>query len=33
MDLNFMESVWWVFAQLWEKDLIYKGFKVTSLTS
>jgi isoleucyl-tRNA synthetase len=28
MDLNFMESVWWVFAQLWEKDLIYKGFKV-----
>jgi len=33
MDLNFMESVWWVFAQLWEKDLIYKGFKVASLTS
>ncbi|AQK81831.1 Isoleucine--tRNA ligase cytoplasmic [Zea mays] len=28
MDLNFMESVWWVFAQLWEKDLVYKGFKV-----
>ncbi|AQL04447.1 hypothetical protein ZEAMMB73_Zm00001d046532 [Zea mays] len=27
MDLNFMESVWWVFAKLWEKDLIYKGVK------
>jgi len=33
MDINFMESVWWVFAQLWEKDLVYKGFKVASLTS
>lgn len=28
MDLSFMESVWWVFAQLFEKGLIYKGFKV-----
>ncbi|KAG4979321.1 hypothetical protein JHK85_033279 [Glycine max] len=28
MDLNFMESVWWVFAQLFEKKLVYKGFKV-----
>ncbi|KAF7061802.1 hypothetical protein CFC21_068468 [Triticum aestivum] len=28
MDINFMESVWWVFAQLWHKDLVYKGFKV-----
>ncbi|XP_074580214.1 isoleucine--tRNA ligase, cytoplasmic-like isoform X1 [Curcuma longa] len=28
MDLNFMESVWWVFAQLWKKDLVYRGFKV-----
>jgi hypothetical protein len=27
-----MESVWWVFAKLWEKDLIYKGVKVASLT-
>jgi isoleucyl-tRNA synthetase len=31
MDINFMESVWWVFAQLWQKDLVYKGFKVASL--
>ncbi|XVF59729.1 hypothetical protein PTKIN_Ptkin07bG0299100 [Pterospermum kingtungense] len=28
MDLKFMESVWWVFAQLYEKGLVYKGFKV-----
>jgi isoleucyl-tRNA synthetase len=28
MDRNFMESVWWVFKQLWEKDLIYRGYKV-----
>lgn len=25
---QFMESVWWVFKQLYEKDLVYKGFKV-----
>ncbi|KAK7253094.1 hypothetical protein RIF29_37526 [Crotalaria pallida] len=28
MDINFMESVWWVFSQLYEKGLVYKGFKV-----
>lgn len=28
MDLSFMESVWWVFSQLWDQDLIYEGFKV-----
>ena len=28
MDLNYMESIWWVFKQLWEKGLIYEGFKV-----
>jgi len=28
MDFNYMESVWWVFKTLWEKDLIYKGHKV-----
>ncbi len=27
MDLNFMESVWWVFKQIWEKDMIYEAFK------
>lgn len=25
---TFMESVWWVFKQLYEKDLVYRGFKV-----
>ncbi|KAL6513666.1 hypothetical protein OROHE_019526 [Orobanche hederae] len=28
MDLNFMETVWWVFAQLFHKGLVYRGFKV-----
>lgn len=27
MDPNFMESVWWVFRQLWDKGLIYKDYK------
>ncbi|MDX9779085.1 MAG: isoleucine--tRNA ligase [Patescibacteria group bacterium] len=27
MDLNFMESVWWVFKQLWDKGLIYKDYR------
>ncbi|MFA7245017.1 MAG: isoleucine--tRNA ligase [Candidatus Magasanikbacteria bacterium] len=27
MDLNFMESVWWVFKELWNKNLIYEGKK------
>lgn len=28
MDVSFMESVWWVFGQIFEKDLVYEGFKV-----
>ena len=28
MDRDFMESVWWVFKQLWDKGLIYEGLKV-----
>ncbi|KAL6576728.1 hypothetical protein OROMI_011004 [Orobanche minor] len=28
LDLNFMETVWWVFGQLYEKGLVYRGFKV-----
>ncbi|KAK9804719.1 hypothetical protein WJX72_001779 [[Myrmecia] bisecta] len=28
MHPSFMESVWWVFQQLHEKGLVYKGFKV-----
>ncbi|MDP2343408.1 MAG: isoleucine--tRNA ligase [Deltaproteobacteria bacterium] len=28
MDISFMESVWWVFSQLWEKGLVYQGHRV-----
>ncbi len=28
MDVSFMESVWHVFKTLWEKDLIYEGYRV-----
>ena len=28
MDVEFMESVWWVFKTLWDKGLVYKDFKV-----
>ncbi len=27
MDLNFMESIWWVFKEIYDKDLIYKGYR------
>ncbi|MFA6027780.1 MAG: isoleucine--tRNA ligase [Patescibacteria group bacterium] len=27
MDLSYMESIWWVFKQLWDKGLIYEGHK------
>src|SRR3989339_78270 len=27
MDISYMESVWWVFKQIWDKNLIYKGHK------
>ena len=28
-----MESLWWVVKQLWEKDLIYRGFKVVPFST
>lgn len=28
LDTKFMESVWWVFKSLYEKGLVYQGFKV-----
>ncbi len=28
MNPEFMESVWWVFAELWKKGLVYQGKKV-----
>jgi len=28
MDKNYMETCWWAIKQLWDKELIYRGFKV-----
>ncbi|MEY2933410.1 MAG: Isoleucine--tRNA ligase [Pseudomonadota bacterium] len=28
MDADYMESVWWVFKQLWEKGRIYKSYRI-----
>ena len=28
MDPGYMESIWWVFNTLWQKGLIYEGFKI-----
>lgn len=33
MDLDYMESVWWVMKQLWEKELVYEGVKVMPLST
>ena len=33
MDAWYMESVWWVVKQLWEKDLIYRGQKVMPVST
>jgi isoleucyl-tRNA synthetase len=30
MDVNFMESIWWVFKTLWEKGLIYESRKIVA---
>ncbi|PIU24341.1 isoleucine--tRNA ligase [Candidatus Berkelbacteria bacterium CG08_land_8_20_14_0_20_39_8] len=27
MDKDFMESVWWVFKQLWDKNLVYEDYR------
>lgn len=27
MDLDYMESVWWVFKELWDKGLIYESYR------
>lgn len=27
MDKDYMESVWWVFKELWDRDMIYQGYK------
>ncbi|MBN1130473.1 MAG: class I tRNA ligase family protein, partial [Chitinispirillaceae bacterium] len=28
MDPHYMESIWWVFKKIWEKKLVYQGFRV-----
>ena len=28
MDRDYMESIWWVFKQLWDQGLVYEGHKV-----
>jgi isoleucyl-tRNA synthetase len=28
MDLDYMESIWWVLSELWKKDLLYEGFYI-----
>jgi isoleucyl-tRNA synthetase len=29
MDNSYIESCWWIIKQLWDKNLIYQGYKVT----
>ncbi len=33
MDTWYMESLWWVLKQLWEKDLVYQGVKVMPIST
>jgi isoleucyl-tRNA synthetase len=33
MDTPFMESVWWVFKQLWNKNLLYQGTRVMPIST
>jgi len=28
MDLDYMESIWWVFKQLWDGDRVYKSYRI-----
>jgi isoleucyl-tRNA synthetase len=28
LDTHYIESVWWALKQMWDKDLLYEGFKV-----
>ena len=27
LDNNYMESIWWVFSQIWKKEMVYAGYK------
>ena len=33
MDASFMESVWWVFKELWDKNLIYQSTRVVPFST
>ena len=33
MDASFMETVWWVFRQMWDQDLVYEGYKVVPFST
>jgi len=33
MDVDYMESVWWVVKQLWDKGLVYQGVKVMPIST
>jgi isoleucyl-tRNA synthetase len=33
MDADYMESVWWVVKQLWDKGLVYQGVKVMPIST
>lgn len=33
MDTDYMESVWWVFKSLWDKNLVYRGNKVMPVST
>jgi isoleucyl-tRNA synthetase len=33
LNLSFMESVWWVFHQLYTKDQVYRGYRVRFVDS
>jgi isoleucyl-tRNA synthetase len=33
MDVNFMESIWWVFKTLWDKGLVYKSGKIVAYSA
>ena len=33
MDLPFMETVWWALRQMWDKDLVYEGYKVVPFST
>lgn len=33
LDQDYMESVWWVFAQMWDKGLVYKGRRTSMFST